>query len=282
MKSKLFILMLSIFSLNVFSQGVDTVYLWPGQVPGENEAKDFPVVVPDTVHHITVIQKVTNPALVVYPASPGKSNGVGVIVCPGGGYNILAIDLEGYEIAAWLNTLGYTAFVLQYRVPRKEPGALQDAQRAIRIVRSRAREWNIDPQKIGVLGFSAGGSLAARAETEYRDRTYDPVDKADSLSCKPDFGVLIYPAYLDKGPGRTLTPELEVDSNTPPTFLFATADDQYSNSALVMAGALRDAHVPVELHLMPRGGHGYGLRKGNPAADIWPKLAAAWMNDAGQ
>ncbi len=277
MKSKLFILLLSAISLSTFSQGRDTIYIWPGQVPGESAPKAYPVVTRDTSHNITVIKEVTNPALVVFPPAPGKNNGAGVVVCPGGGYNILAVDLEGYEIASWLNSLGFTAFVLQYRVPQKQEGALRDVQRAMRIVRSRAAEWKLDPDKLGVMGFSAGGSLSARAETLYRDRTYNPVDKTDSLSCRPSFAVLIYPAYLDQGPGHTLTPELKVDPETPPTFIFATADDHYSNSALVMAGALRDAHVPVELHLMPVGGHGYGLRKGNPAADIWPGLAASWL-----
>ena len=171
--------------------------------------KAAPVFSPDTNRSVIRISEVTNPAVIVYPAASEHNNGAGVVVCPGGGYNILAIDLEGYEIASWLNTLGYSAFVLQYRVPRKQEGALQDVQRAIRVIRSKAEEWNLDPDKLGVLGFSAGGSLAARAETRYNDRTYKSVDMADSLSCRPAFGVLIYPAYLDQGPGRTLTPELK-------------------------------------------------------------------------
>ncbi len=279
MKYKLFILIFFISGIGVSAQGLDTLHLWPGNVPGETEPKAPPELSPDNTNHVSRIMKVTDPAIVVYPAPGGKNKGAGVVVCPGGGYNILAVDLEGYEIATWLNTLGYTAFVLQYRVPRKEAGALQDVQRALRIVRSKASQWDIDTAKVGVLGFSAGGSLAARAETRYHEQTYTPVDKADSFSCRPSFGVLIYPAYLDKGEKRSLTPELSVDSETPPTFLFATADDRYSNSVLVMAGALRDAHVPVELHLMPEGGHGYGLRKGNAAAEVWPQMAAAWMKD---
>jgi acetyl esterase/lipase len=199
-------------------------------------------------------------------------------VCPGGGYSILAVDLEGYEIAEWLNSLGFTAFVLQYRVPEKEEGALQDIQRTLRIIRSRAEEWDIDPAKLGVFGFSAGGSLSARASTRYNDTTYAPVDAADTFSCRPDFSVLIYPAYLDRGEERALTPELSVDENTPPMFLFATADDYHGNSVLVMAGALRDHEVPVELHFLAEGGHGYGLRPGNVAADTWPALAAKWLN----
>jgi acetyl esterase/lipase len=277
MKLKLVIFLLSVVTLNTYSQVPDTIYLWPGPVPGEAGPKSEPVLSPNNDRGVERISEVTNPDLIVFPAKAGEANGAAVIVSPGGGYNILAIDLEGIEIAKWLNSLGYTAFVLEYRVPRKRDGALQDLQRAIRIVRSRADEWKLDPDKIGVMGFSAGGSLSARAETRYNERTYKPVDKTDSISCRPSFGVLIYPAYLDEGPGHTLTPELNVNKDTPPTFLFATADDHYSNSVLIMAGALRGAKVPVELHLMPTGGHGYGLRKGNPAAEKWPGLAADWM-----
>ncbi len=277
MKSKLFIFLCLVSSLQVFSQGADTIYLWPGAVPGETEAKSAAVFSGNDNGGVARISSVTDPAIVVFHPKAGKGNGAAVVICPGGGYNILAIDLEGYEIASWLNSLGYTAFVLQYRVPRKQEGALQDVQRALRLVRANAGKWNVEPGKIGVLGFSAGGSLSARAETRYSDQTYPPVDNADKLSCRPDFAVLIYPAYLDQGKDRSVTPELKVTSDTPPTFIFATTDDKYSNSALVFAGALRDAQVSVELHLMPVGGHGYGLRTGNPAAEKWPGWAASWM-----
>lgn len=256
------------------------IHLWPGTVPEEPAAKQMAKVAADGSNNVTRLTDVTDPLLEVFPAPASNNNGVGVVVCPGGGYNILAINLEGYEIAAWLNKLGYTAFVLQYRVPKKEAGALQDAQRAMRIVRSRAAEWNVQPDKIGMLGFSAGGSLTARAATLYNVHTYTPFDKADSLSARPAFGVLLYPAYLDNGANRTLTPELKPDSQTPPMFLFATADDPYGNSALVMAGALRDAKAAVELHFYPKGGHGYGLRPGNPAAEAWPGLLEKWLKMA--
>jgi acetyl esterase/lipase len=136
----------------------------------------------------------------------------------------------------------------------------------------------LDKERIGIMGFSAGGSLSARSSTLYDQRTYDPVDEMDAISSRPDFAALIYPAYLDQGENRTLTPELKVNENTPPMFIFETADDGHGNSALVMAGALRDAGVPVELHFMPEGGHGYGLRSGNPAAETWPELLASWLN----
>lgn len=219
----------------------------------------------------------TDPIITVYKPEASKNNGVGIVICPGGGYYILAIDLEGEEIAKWLSELGYTAFVLQYRVPKKQEGALMDAQRALRIVRADAKKWNVDPNKVGIMGFSAGGSLSARTSTRYNDKTYEPVDKYDKVSCKPNFTALIYPAYLDKGENRSLTPELKVDSLTSPMFIFQTADDKLGNSALVMAQALRDAKVDVELHLLAKGGHGYGLRQGNTAAETWPALMEEWL-----
>lgn len=261
----------------IIGQERDTVYLWPGQVPGEPAAKHPPTQSPNTTGDVTRLTDITNPGFVVFEPDATLANGIGIIVCPGGGYSILAIDKEGYEVAAWLNTLGYTAFVLQYRVPDKQEGALQDVQRAIRIVRQNSTTWNIDPDQIGVLGFSAGGSLTARASTLYRSNTYPAQDLMDSLSCRPNFSILIYPAYLDKGENRKLTPELKVNQDTPPMFIFATADDVYGNSALVMAGALRDSKVPVELHFLPKGGHGYGLRPGNIAAETWPPLVENWL-----
>ncbi|PSL42514.1 acetyl esterase/lipase [Chitinophaga niastensis] len=266
-------------STSIYAQQ-QVIHLWPGAVPGETAAKQAASVTADGSNNVKRLTDVTDPVIEVFPAPAKNNTGAGVIVCPGGGYSILAINLEGYEIATWLNKLGYTVFVLQYRVPKKEAGALQDAQRAIRMVRSRAAEWKLQPEKIGLMGFSAGASLTARAATQYNVNTYTAIDKADSLSARPAFGILVYPAYLDKGENRKLTPELQVDKNTPPMFLFATADDSYGNSALVMAGALRDARVPVELHFYAKGGHGYGLRAGNPAADVWPGLLENWLKGA--
>lgn len=253
------------------------IKLWPGTVPGETEAKHEPVVTDNKSGNVTRITDITDPAIIVFPANSNNNNGAGVVVCPGGGYSILAIDKEGYEIAAWLNKLGFTAAVLQYRVPKKQEGALQDVQRAIRIMRSKGAKWNMNPDKLGVMGFSAGGSLSARASTLYNEKTYPKVDEMDDLSCRPDFALLIYPAYLDQGENRSLTPELRVDANTPPSFIFQSADDRLANSSLVYAGALRDANVPVELHLVPTGGHGYGMRLGNEAAETWPDLAKKWL-----
>ena len=279
MKKLIALIAITMLSMNSYSQNSEPVYLWTAQVPGETKSKHEPVQTPNKERDVIRLTDVTNPAFLVFKPTKEKNNGAGVIVCPGGGYEILAINLEGYEIADWLTKQGFTAFVLQYRVPKKQEGALMDAQRAIRVIRNDAANYGLKPNQLGIMGFSAGGSLSARAATLYSKKTYSPVDKADSLSCRPDFALLIYPAYLDLGTNRALTPELIVDKKTPPMFLFATADDTYSNSALVMATALRDAKVPVELHLLANGGHGYGLRKGNIAGENWPKLAEIWLKN---
>jgi acetyl esterase/lipase len=268
---------LMMISLTTFSQKNEIINLWPGKVPGELKEKKPPEIADSKNDNILRYSEVTDPAIEVFLPNPAVNNGSAVIVCPGGGYQILAYDLEGTEVAAWLSNLGFTAFVLQYRIPEKKEGALQDVQRAIRIVRSNATKWKINPEKTGVMGFSAGGSLSARASTLFNKKTYQPVDKTDSLSCRPSFTMLIYPAYLDQGPGLTLTPELVLSKDVPPVFIFQTADDPYGNSALVMAGALRNAKLPVELHMLSAGGHGYGLRKGKICAETWPVLAEKWL-----
>lgn len=270
------IILLLMTGTQVFSQEKEIIHLWPGTVPGETSPKQTAFTTADSSRGVIRLTDITDPVIQVFKPE-GKGNGASVVICPGGGYQILAINLEGYEIASWLNKLGYTAFVLQYRVPNKQAGALQDVQRAIRLVRSHAKQWQLNPEKIGVMGFSAGGSLSARVSTLYDKETYPKVDDADLLSCKPAFTLLIYPAYLDQGNNHSITPELAINAQTPPMFLFETADDPYGNSALVMAGALRDAKVPVELHFYADGGHGYGLRAGNSAADAWPVLAQKWL-----
>jgi acetyl esterase/lipase len=277
MKNLFVFLLLLFLSISTYAQKSEIIYLWPGKVPGELKEKQPPIIDTSKNDKILRFDEVTNPAIEVSLPDKAINNGSAVIVCPGGGYNILAYDLEGTEIAGWLNRLGFTAFVLQYRIPDKKRGALQDVQRAMRIVRNNPQKWNIDPEKIGVMGFSAGGSLSARASTLFNKKTYPPVDKSDSLSCRPSFTILIYPAYLDQGPSLTLTPELELSKDVPPIFIFQTADDPYGNSALVMAAALRNAKLPVELHILSTGGHGYGLRPGKVAAETWPLLAEKWL-----
>lgn len=266
----------SLFSQESHAQDSSIIHLWPGDVPGALASKHPPRVTSNSKGGIIRLTDVTDPSITVFTPAPGRRNGGGVIICPGGGYQILGIDPQR-RVAHWLNALGFTAFILAYRVPRQQMGALQDVQRAIRVIRNRAEAWNLDPLRLGVIGFSAGGSLSARISTESNRNWYAPVDEADSLSSKPAFAVLIYPAYLDLGANHTLTPELNVTKETPPMFIFQTADDPYGNSALVMASALRKAKANIELHYYPRGGHGYGMRPGNPAAALWPPLAAQWL-----
>ena len=248
------------------------IELWPEKVPGMENLKEAPVLDTTSEQGVVRITQVTNPTLEVYEPQ-GEGNGAGVVVCPGGGYGILAYDKEGTDIAEWLAKQGFTAYVLAYRVPRQREGALQDIQRAIRLVRQDKKQL----QKIGVIGFSAGGSLSARAATRFNETTYPKVDAADELSCRPDFALLIYPAYLDEGANKTLTPELTITEQTPPMFLFATSDDFHANSALVMAQALREHKIPAELHVMAKGGHGYGMRSG--AGLQWPIWAEAWLKE---
>jgi acetyl esterase/lipase len=263
----------------VHSQVKDTIYLWPDIVSGENEAKQAPLQTNNTKGGVIRLTQVTNPALLVFEPEKQNHSGKGIIICPGGGYRILAIDKEGYEIAEWLNEHGYTAFVLQYRVPNKQLEALNDLQQAIRIVRSCAAEYGLSPNKLGVLGFSAGGNLCARAACMFSCDTSHNYDSLDKVSSHPNFAMLIYPAYLDKGKNRSIAPELHINYETAPFFIFGTADDHHGNSSLVMASALRDHNVPFELHVFPQGGHGYGKRSGNIAAETWPSLALKWLEE---
>lgn len=215
--------------------------------------------------------EVTYPTLELIAPIAGTENGKAVIVCPGGGYQILAYEKEGQEIAQWLARQGYKAYVLAYRIPNNRAGALQDAQRAIRLARQAGAS------QVGIIGFSAGASLSCRACCLWDQQTYKPVDAADTLSCRPDFGILIYPAYLDEGENHTLTPELKVTNQNPPLFVFGTEDDvKYSGpSCPVICDAMQRAGAPIEMHYLTKGGHGYGMRRG--AGLIWPSLCEQWL-----
>lgn len=248
-----------------------TAEIWPKGVPGGGEKKEHtwdPRRKDDGA-----ITQVTTPTLEAFVPEASKSNGKAVIVCPGGAYAMLAYLKEGQEVAMWLANQGYNAYVLAYRVPNNRLGALQDVQRAIRIVRSKGAK------QVGVIGFSAGASLSCRACTRWGEPAYEgnPKDKIDTLSCRPDFGILIYPAYLDEGENHTLTPELTVTKDTPPMFVFGTEDDvRYSGpSTPVIMDAMQRAGAPVEVHYLVKGGHGYGMRRG--AGLIWPALAEQWL-----
>ena len=246
--------------------------IWPDKRPAEVVLKKGKMKQEMGDDDILRIQQMPVPTLQKFPVVKSPKGKV-VIVCPGGGYQILAVNHEGTEIAQWLNALGYTAYVLRYRVPDNREGALQDVQRAIRIARAE------NPGKqVGVMGFSAGASLTARAATRFQLPSYTATDETDTQSARPDFAALIYPAYMDEGEHHTLTPELNITEQTPPFFVFQTADDPYGNSALVISQALRNHKIPVQLHIYEKGGHGYGLRANlAEAASKWPKLMEEWL-----
>jgi len=230
--------------------------------------------------NIIRITKVKRPAIEFYKAKNAEPNAPAVVIFPGGGYNILAYDLEGTEIAEWLNSIGIHAVVLKYTVPDKQrEESLKDAQRALGIVRSKAKDWGINPAQIGVLGFSAGGHLAANLSTNYEKRNYAAIDEADKLSCRPDFTVLIYPAYIyEKDDKRKSAPEIKVDAKTPPAFIVQTLDDRrLVDSAFNYTRDLKDAEVDAELHLYAKGGHGYGMRPSENPISGWPELCGDWL-----
>jgi acetyl esterase/lipase len=270
-----------------------TLPLWPGTAPGDKDPigdeQDQTKPSDDLVAGKRLIRlgNVSRPTIAVYQP-PDKKTGTAVVVCPGGGYQILAMDLEGTEVCDWLNSVGVTAVLLKYRVPKragleKHTAALQDAQRALGIVRDKSKDWGIDPKKIGVLGFSAGGHLAALASNQCEPRAYPAVDAADKINCRPDFSILIYPAYLTiKEQADRVSPEFNLTSNTPPCFIAMAEDDPIRvETALYYAAALKKVNVLFELHIYPSGGHGYGLRPAKDLVTTWPQRASDWMRSRG-
>jgi acetyl esterase/lipase len=266
--------------------------LWPDKAPGDKSDIGEEKVL-DNKPGETPVKRVTNvshPTLSIFRPAKDKDKGAAVVIAPGGGYSILAWDLEGEEVADWLNSVGVTGIVLKYRVPRREgapkdaapPQAQMDAQRAISLVRSKANEWNIDPKRIGMLGFSAGGHLTAWTCTNFDKRSYEPIDDADKVSCRPDFAVLIYPAYLVKKDSDELAPEIRVTKETPPAFFALAADDKVTaQGSISLYLALRKAGVSAELHDYSTGGHGFGLRPTGKPCSTWPQRCADWMKDQG-
>ena len=269
--------------------------IWPGAVPDAGKQPiDGPegiktLVTKDGTRWVAALN-VTQPTMTVY--SPKETNtGVAVVVFPGGGYTSLAMDLEGTEICDWLTSKGITAVLLKYRVPVNKEGphfesraALQDAQRTLGLVRSRATEWHIDPRKIGVIGFSAGGHLVAAISTHFDKRTYPAADAADKESCRPDFVISLYPGHLwyeDKP--FVLNPNVPVTTNTPPTFLVHAENDSINhvNNSLVYYIALKKAGIPVEMHLYAQGEHAFGLRQTRFPVTAWPQLVERWLATIG-
>lgn len=265
------------------------IVLFPGGAPGEtkqltqkNDSSG------NKVAGISVLRigDVDTPTLTFYPAPPDKNTGATIIVNPGGGYHILAYNLEGTEICERFNKAGINCVLVKYRVPRREglekhTAPLQDVQRAIAYTRSHAKEWNINPNKIGVMGFSAGAHLSVMASTAYKERSYPTVDEFDNVSLRPDFCILIYPAYLD-GENFALSSEIKVTPETPPTILVQTEDDtNLLNSSIFYYYALKEAKVPAAMHLYPTGGHGYGLRNTGDLVNEWPERVLSWLKNIG-
>jgi acetyl esterase/lipase len=268
-----------------FADEPPTLDVWPGNPPGEKIAGSEQW----QGKHVTHVSK---PTLEIFRPEKDKDTGVSVIVCPGGGYKSLMMDYEGEDVARWLNTIGITGIVLKYRVPappgtpKYEP-ALQDAQRSISIVRSKAKEWGLKEDRIGMLGFSAGAHLTAAASTNFDKRSYEPVDDIDKVSCRPDFAVVVYPGGViaKNADGTTtgaLSPEIRVSAKTPPTFIAQANDDPVnSENAARLYLVLKRAGVPAELHIYAIGGHGFGIRPTTKPCSTWTDRCVEWMKHQG-
>jgi len=283
------------------SAGHEQIPIWPGKPPGST-----PLPAPESVKTsekliggktVVSIRNVSTPTMTVYRPPQGKENGAALVVFPGGGFEILAMDLEGTDVCDWITQHGVVCVLLKYRVPG-EPyrwkcdcrphntalsiPSLQDAQRTIRLVRAHASEWHVDPHKIGVVGFSAGGYLVAEVSTNFHRQTYKAVDDADSQSSRPDFAMPIYPGHLDM-PDHTLNPNTPVSAETPPTFIVQAEDDNVDpvDNSLLYFNALRKAKVPAEMHIFATGGHAFGLRPTALPITHWPVLAEAWLRHIG-
>lgn len=287
MKKMLAAALLAFVAAPALAENVEVV-LWPaGQVPGQDKSVQEEIVEEIDQRIGRKVTKVTKPMITVHQPEADKKTGAAVVICPGGGYNILAYDLEGTEVAKWLNDIGVTAVVLHYRVPRAKGdfqiGPMQDAQRAIRLTRQNAEAWGIDPARIGLLGFSAGGNLTAITGVGHDLKTYDVVDEADKLSPRPDFLVLVYPAYLTTKPdGVELEDRAEVTKTTPPAIMIHAEDDPIScNNSIGFFLGLKELKIPAELHVYPTGGHGYGLRPTEHEVTNWPTVVGTFMEKQG-
>jgi acetyl esterase/lipase len=281
------------------SPGHTQVLIWPGAVPDAQPVAGPEVATTDkdfliAGRPVVGVGQVSQPTMTVY-SPKGKNTGAAVVVFPGGGYWVLAIDLEGTEVCDWLTSTGITCVLLKYRVPGeglfprsgpypKSPMALEDAQRTVGLVRFHAAEWHVDPHKIGVLGFSAGGHLVAAMSTHFKQRLYPAVDAADKESCRPDFAVAIYPGHLSLAENSlALNPDIHVTRQTPPTFLLQNEDDPVDRveHSLSYYAALKKAGVPVEMHLYAQGGHAFGLRRTKLPVTGWPQLVETWLGTLG-
>lgn len=276
------------------------VEVWPDKAPGEStktgaerirmspklDRKKVEVTEPTRL-----ITDVTDPTLTIYRPAKDKDTGTAVLICPGGGYWDLYWQLEGEEVAAWLNSIGVSGIILKYRVPRQadEPQdqparrPLQDAQRAVSLVRGKARDWGIEPRRIGIVGFSAGGHLAIATAINFEKRSYPAMDDIDTNSCRPDFAILVYPGYLKAKDKDELAPGLEIPAGTPPVFLAHGGADIISppENSVLMYLALRRAGIPAELHVYALAAHDFGVRPSEQPCSTWTESCAAWLRRQG-
>jgi acetyl esterase/lipase len=274
------------------------VTLWPGTPPGDvgiaGEEKWLELKVGGKPYEVggkptKWRTNVSKPTLTVYRPAKDKDTGISLLICPGGGYHNLGWDVEGEEVAAWLTSIGMTGIILKYRCPRRagdvrgEPplGPLKDAQRAVSLVRTRAKEWGIDPRKIGMVGFSAGGHLVGATCTNFELRSYEGIDEIDQASCRPDFGVMLYSGYFKVKDG--LSPTIRMPSGIPPLFIVHATDDPISEveHSVTMYLAMKRAGAPAELHVYATGGHGFGVRKVDHPCAGWTERCTDWMRKSG-
>lgn len=296
----LFLSLFALVPLATFAAEPIEVALWPGKAPqdvgiaGEEYFRDL--IVSGKPYQVggrptKWLTNVTRPTVTIYPAAADKNTGIAMLICPGGGYHNLGWDVEGEEIAAWLNSIGMTGIILKYRCPRREGdvkgepplGPVIDAQRAVSLVRSRASEWGIDPKKIGMVGFSAGGHLVGATATNFEERKYDSIDAIDAVSCRPDFGVMLYSGYFkDRNTGE-LSPTIRVTPAAPPLLLIHATDDPISQAdhSVTMYLAMKKAGVPTELHVYTTGGHGFGVRKIGHPCETWTDRCVEWLRQQG-
>jgi len=276
------------------------VELWPGSVP--DEAGDIGaekiIMSPEldrkqveVTESTRMVTNVTTPTISVFRPAIETNTGTAMLICPGGGYWNLYWQLEGEEVATWLNSLGITGVILKYRVPRRsdepkgEPARrpLQDAQRAVRLVRSKAAQWGINPQRIGMVGFSAGGHLAFATATSFEKRTYAPIDEVDEISCRPDFAVMCYSGYLKAKDKDELSPGLHIPAGTPPVFLVHGGADIISDPAhsVIAYLALKRAGIPAELHIYATAAHDFGVRPMAHPCSSWTESCVHWLRQQG-
>jgi acetyl esterase/lipase len=270
-----------------------TLPIWPNGVPGAAAGAAAPAEVDTTTAKDNLIAgkplirlgNVSTPTITLYKAKGTRGAAPAIVVFPGGGYHILAIDLEGTEVCDWLNSAGITCVLLKYRVPDSGPypkssAAVQDAQRAVGMVRQHATAWGIDANRVGVLGFSAGAHLAAALSTHFDQRLYPSFDAADQLSCRPDFAVIVYPGYLALADQNMApNPDIRPTDKTPPSFIVQAEDDPvHAENSTAYFLALKNAKVPAELHIYAEGGHGYGLRRTALPVTTWPQTVEIWLH----